>query len=570
MGLTNSLFTSLSGLTNNSQALSVAGNNISNSNTTAYKSSRITFETAIQQTLRSASGPSGNFGGRNAAQVGQGARIGEITQDFGTGTIQATGINTDLSIDGTGFFVVEEGENTFFTRAGNFTLDRDFNLVSSAGGFVQGFGVDEAFNVVEGVTQNLNIPVGNMTIAEATSTVRIAGNLDASGDLATQGSISTSAALFSNAGATVPITGATALTSVFDAVGTALFTTGDIITVSEATKGGATIPDATFEVGPANTTDSDGFGTTMADYIAFLEDVLGIDTTLSGGVSISAGGEIVVESNLGTVNNIELQDGNTIVNAGTATPTLPFSFAQTQNADGESVRTSFVAFDSLGNEITIDLAFNIEARDNSGTTWRFIASSADDTDLDSVLGNGTLSFDTNGQLIGSDGTTIVIDRNGTGADNPQQVALSFTQPEGTISSLADVTSQVQTLSQDGSPIGTLVDFNVGQDGRITGVFSNSLLRDLGQVVLANFSNVQGLQEVGGNLYTVTPNSGAAQIVSAGSAGTGQIVGSTLELSNVDLAEEFINLINASTGFSANSRVLTTSDELLQELLASVR
>ena len=136
--------------------------------------------------------------------------------------------------------------------------------------------------------------------------------------------------------------------------------------------------------------------------------------------------------------------------------------------------------------------------------------------------------------------------------------------------MTDITSQISALSQDGSGIGTLEDFSISTDGTISGVFSNGLLRNIGQVVLATFANPRGLLDLGGNLFNLSSNSGNATIALPGSGRAGRIVGGALELSNVDLSEEFINLITASTGFSANARVLSTSDRLIQELLATAR
>ena len=108
---------------------------------------------------------------------------------------------------------------------------------------------------------------------------------------------------------------------------------------------------------------------------------------------------------------------------------------------------------------------------------------------------------------------------------------------------------------------------VGQDGRITGAFSNGLTRTLGQVALATFTNAEGLVDVGGNTYRTGANSGEALIGPALTLGSGKIVGGALELSNVDLSQEFVNLILASTGYSASSRIITTTDQLMQQLLA---
>lgn len=571
MGLQTSLFQSLSGLNASSQSISVSGNNIANINTTAFKGSRASFETQISQTLKTGSLPTATLGGSNPAQVGLGTRLAAIDRNFNDGSLQPTGINTDLAIEGQGFFVVNFDSSVRYTRAGTFTLDRDKNLVNPDGGLVQGFGVDDEFNVVQGVQQNINIPIGSLTVAEATRDVQFAGNLNAEGDITTVGSVIASDVVFSDPGATIPAVATDALTSLVDSTATVLFATGDVITVTGAEKGGATIPDHSFEVGPANTTGSDTFGTTLQDFMDFLDDILGIDTTVSGGISVAAGA-LTVTGNTGTANDIALENSNIIVNQATA-PVAPFNLTKTVTADGESVRTTFIAFDSLGTPMTLDLSVVLENKTNAGTEWRFYAQSEADSDLDTVLGNGLMSFDNNGRLISSTNTTVSVDRANTGAATPQIISLRFTNPDpssGSVSALANHTSQISAESQDGSPIGTLEDFSIGSDGTISGVFSNGLLRNLGQVVLATFANPNGLIDEGGNLFNISSNSGNATVTLPGAGRGGRIVGGALELSNVDLSEEFINLITASTGFSANSRVLDTSNRLIQELLATLR
>jgi flagellar hook protein FlgE len=125
---------------------------------------------------------------------------------------------------------------------------------------------------------------------------------------------------------------------------------------------------------------------------------------------------------------------------------------------------------------------------------------------------------------------------------------------------------VAALSQDGYALGALQRFTIGQDGVVTGVFSNGRNRPLGQIALAGFTNPMGLEKAGGSLFRPTVNSGLANVGVAGSGGRGTLLGSTLEMSNVDLAREFTNLIIAQRGFQANSRVITASDELLQDLV----
>ena len=567
MGLTTAMYTSLSGLTANSQAIQVTGDNISNVNTIGYKSSRADFQSQMTQVLRQSTGPTGELGGTNPSLVGFGVAFGSIAKNFSGGSVQTTGVNTEMAIEGEGFFILDFAGSQRFSRAGNFLLDRDNNLVNPNGGLIQGFGVDNGFNVIDGTLQTLNVPIGTSTLAEATENVRFGGNLNSGGPITTQGSVTTSDAFFSDPALTVPATAGDALTSLFNASGQ-MFSLGDIITVQDATKGSAKLPAHTFEVGPAVTGTADTAGTTLQDFLTFLEGVLGIDTSVAGGIAMNAG-QMTITGNGGTVNDLEVAAGNIRVNAGGATPSLPFNFTKTQSADGESVRTTFFGFDSLGTEIQIDVAVVLEQKTNAGTTWRFYAQSEADSDLSRVLGNGTMSFDQNGRIISVNNPQITIDRNNTGALTPQQIRLGFDGP-GPITALADTQSTLNAVSQDGSPIGVLENFNIGEDGTIIGIYSNGLIRTQGRLALARFANPAGLSAAGANLFTVSANSGSPQILTPQVGGAGRVIGGALELSNVELSQEFINLITASTGFTASSRVLTTSEEMIQELLATVR
>jgi flagellar hook protein FlgE len=121
-------------------------------------------------------------------------------------------------------------------------------------------------------------------------------------------------------------------------------------------------------------------------------------------------------------------------------------------------------------------------------------------------------------------------------------------------------------NSNGSTAGVLSSYTVSNTGQIVGVFSNGLKQTLGQVALANFNNVNGLEKIGDSMFRSTVNSGLAQVGAAGSAGLGLIASGALEMSNVDLAQEFTNLVIAQRGFQANSRIITTSDEILQELV----
>ena len=159
---------------------------------------------------------------------------------------------------------------------------------------------------------------------------------------------------------------------------------------------------------------------------------------------------------------------NIVVNKGSVSPSQPFEFQSVQDADGESVRTTFVSYDSLGNETVVDLTMVLEEKTNAGTIWRYYAQSEGDTDIDRVLGNGRVNFDTAGRFVSVEGgdSTINIDHNNTGAETPQPIQMIFKNEDIAISALADTISEISAVSQDGFPIGTLEDFSIATDGTI--------------------------------------------------------------------------------------------------------
>ncbi len=570
MALTSALFTGLSGLDSNQTWLNVVGNNIANANTTAFKVSTVSFSPQFYVTDKASSGPNGDFGGNNPSQEGMGSQVAAITTDFTPGQLSTTGVDTNMAISGSGFFVLNSTAGQQFTRDGTFTLNGSNQLVTSSGAYVQGYGVDSNGTVINGGLQNLTIPIGQETEAAATQNVTMEGNLNAGGSVASGATILTSQA-FSTVAGTAP-TGADLLTNL---VSTAtppvpLMSAGDTLTLAGATQGSRDLPASTFDVTATST---------VSDLENFINQSMQIDTTVSEpgnptpGATLQTSGttaQFTIVGNTGTQNALTLGTQGLV---DTTSSTTPFTMTAgtdggfSNNPAGESTNTTITAYDSLGNPLTINLTTVLESTSNSGDTWRFYASSPDNTAASgAILGNGTLTFNSTGQLVSSTGTQLSIDRTGTGAESPQTINLNF----GTVSALASTTSNLVMNTQDGEPIGTLTSFSVGGDGTITGQFSNGLTKTLGQVVLANFNNDDGLINDGGNLYQTGPNSGNPLIGPATQNGTGTVESGALEESNVDLSREFINLIIASTGFSASSKVISTSDELLTDLLNTQR
>ena len=429
----------------------------------------------------------------------------------------------------------------------------------------------------------ISIPVGTLTLAEATSQVTFNGNLNAAGNVATQGSTFLSSRMYTDAGLTTPVTAATDITTtnvyVSDGLGGSILmfdsaTNPKTITMSGVEKGGKTIAPRTFAFSGASVTGAADFGTTLGDFATFVEDVLGLNnqnvgvtSNLNGNVSFDAQGRMVIVGNEGVVQelgpeSIEFSASN--IGAGSS---QPIALTRSSFANGESVRTSFIIYDSLGTPVTVDMTFVLQGTTASGgTTWQMIAESDDSDALSRVVGLSEVTFDSDGSLLNSTSQTLSIVRS-NGANSPMTISLDFSSDTYAVSSLSDTASNLAAVFQNGSPIGTLSNFSIAEDGRIAGSFTNGLTRTIGQVAIAKFTNPEGLVDAGDNLYRSGPNSGAAFITRPREFGTGRLVGSALEQSNVDLSQEFINMILASTGYSAASRVITTTDELINQLLA---
>lgn len=586
MASTTAMFTALSGLSTSSRQLDVIGNNIANVNTTAFKSNRMVFSPTFSRNFSLGTSPSETTGGTNPGQIGLGVSIAGTQRNFNNGAISTTGVETDVAIEGDGFFVVEFSGERYFTRSGAFQRNETNDLVTISGAKVMGFEVDDEFEIVAGNLVELNIPVGTLTLAEASQNVIFNGNLNASGTVATTGSVHTSRAFYTDATLTTLLTTAnfdltTAGNDLYidDGAGGSYLALsggdpGPIITIDGIEKGGKDIGEHTFQFTTGAADDGiDATGTTLQDYLDWLEDVIGLDETDINGHNLGGSaefdtttGQIVITGNEGTVQDMGVETGDVTVTNNGAGINSPFVMTKSAEADGESVRTSFVVYDSLGTPLTVDLTFVLqETVDGSGSVWEFMAECAENAEDERVIGLGQVTFDANGKFILATNESFSITRD-NGSVSPLTVSMEFDSDTDAISALTDTASNLAAVYQDGSPIGTLSSFSIGEDGIITGSFTNGLTRSVGQVALAKFSNPEGLEDAGNNLFSVAPNSGTPIIAEPMQFGTGRLLGQALELSNVDLSQEFINMILAQTGYSASARVISTTNELIDQLL----
>ena len=278
-----------------------------------------------------------------------------------------------------------------------------------------------------------------------------------------------------------------------------------------------------------------------------------------------------ITGNAGAENAIRL--GNEGLRSTSNDVPGPLSFNATEAAVGSSTHTSVEVYDSLGVPKQVDLTFIFESDDNAGRVWRWFANSTDDSDTSTVLGSGTVSYDTKGNYLDATNTSFRLDLDDSGSLTPLQIEMDLSGTSGVVegAGIGNRTDMGVTLAgQDGEKAGTLVDFSIAEDGQIMGSFSNDSTRVLGQLVLATFSNYGGLVDAGQSNFKEGPNSGGAIVGAPLSNGAGRVWGGAIETSNIDISREFIDMIVASTGFSAASRVVTTSNQLLTELLSTVR
>ncbi len=569
MASTTALFTGLSGVSSHAKLLDIVGNNIANVNTTGFKANRAQFAPTFSRTASLGTAPSDVSGGANPAQIGLGVNLQGTQRDFSGGALSVTGRNTNLAIDGDGLFILDVAGETRYTRDGNFALNSEHDLVTVTGGHVLGYGVDDNFNIQSGSTiGNIVVPIGSLTVAEATRNVRFRGNLNAGGDVGAGGAQIALAALEVLPSGTPPSNppfadASTFLVELDGGSGSAMFSDGDQLMLSGVEKGGRILGDSTFDITGT---------TTVSDYMDFMVSALGIDTsdaTTPGGATLDdTTGVVTIEGNFGTANEIDIETADSVRLDSSGTQLgQPFVYTKMQEATGESVRTTFRAYDSIGNGVDIDLTMVLSAKADTGTTWEYFVDSSDNVGDGLSVGSGTIAFDTTGRIIPPGAFTVQVSRENTGASDPLSITIDLDEQGDIVTALSSVKSEIAATFQDGSSIGTLTDFAVEDDGTITGAFTNGLLRTVGQVVMATFTNKEGLVDLGNLQYAEGPNSGEALITTPLSNGGGRVVSGSLELSNVDLSNEFINLILASTGYTASSRVINTANQLFQQLLS---
>jgi len=650
-----SLYAGVSGLSNHQIKMDVIGNNIANVNTYGYKQSRVTFAETLAQREASAFAPHGRFGGVNPMEVGLGMRVASIDNNFNQGNLLATGISTDLAIQGDGFFILSDGLRRYFTRAGGFQIDADGNLLAQGGSyFVQGKMANEEGIITSGTNvENIVLPFGQKEPANATSEINYFCNLNADSDALQQiwtaaSGYSTYAAINSSTAisATSPLTitdgtndqlvidivdgGTYTVDLISEAGGSVTYTDAatlesDLnIALANAGLGGAVEAKVNSETGFIRflTTIGGGYNTlTMTEGNGLLA-ALGItsgatstntvttstllnDLFLSGNQNALQAGDTIeitgaeqdgtavsgtyvysegdtfqdlldaindtftgATATLGQNGKIMLMDNfagesstHINLNAGTGSVFHPPTFNElVEGREAGTHSTSINVYDSMGNAHMVEMMFT-KAEEPNAWTW--------EVSIDSGLitansgGSGTVSFNNDGSLASFSGGPLIFNPQGA---NTMTINLNPGNP-GSFGGITQFDSPSTTIavSQDGYTMGNLENISIGTDGIISGNFSNGVVKTLGQIAIADFTNSAGLNRIGNNFYTESANSGDAVIGLAQTNFNSTINSGYLEMSNVDLTREFTELIVAQRGFQASARVIQTADMILSEI-----
>ena len=532
-----SLFIGVTGLQAYQNQIDTISNNIANVGTTGFKGQSVNFQDLIYQSQSFATAPTQTTGGINGQDAGLGVKIGSIDTSFAQGGLRSTGVNTNLAMDGDGFFILRKPNGNgspLYTRDGNFSLNSNGLLYDGSNGMaVQGYMADKTGNITQtGTPGDVTIPLGLTSQAVGTGLnsklkfgttgdqvfdVSLGGNLDQSQWIKEAQSLQAAPPL---AGTGTPYT---ISTTVYDSLGTGHLAQ---ITYTPDANGSAAGPPAVNGL-PNQVADPSGALHTAAS--RWKVTVSFTDGTTFDGIQTP-----------GTVNGAGVTTPAVATAAPVSSGTLGFAYF---DQNGQYVNTSSIEGVAAGQNIT---GANVHAVNGAPS-----------------LANGN-QLNIRGWGTGSTNNAVAPTAGGP-APQTGPIGLDFHQA----TSLA-ATASASVLAQNGFTAGILSNLTIGEDGTITGAFTNGQTSTLGRVAVATFQNEQGLQRIGGSDFAATSNSGLAQVGTASTGRFGKIAAGSLEQSNVSIADEFTKMIAAQNAYQANSKSITTASEDMQTVIALIR
>ncbi len=549
-----SLYSGVSGLKSHQTKMDVIGNNIANVNTVAYKSQSITFSELMYQTTQSASGPNATTGtgGTNAKQIGLGVKSGAITTAISSqGATQTTGNPFDLKITGSAFFVVSNDTDNYFTRDGSFYVDAAGNLAMSSNGYnVMGWKVDEStMTIKKDTVEPLKImSAENMTYPpEATSKSYVTGIIDKND---TQ--VATEAGKIMNLG-------------FFDSLGYSY-------TAKLSMKSTDTAGQYTVEL--SDVLDSNGKSVMTAT--GYNDISIGTTQTVNDARTLSLSSGYTVAAS-GTTGALSYTD-----TSGTTTFNLDSIGTDTARRAAVAKAYGYSSYEEFAKVVVPDLSGtgSISIGDvitGGGDLYDYLETDNSIQASGRVFTGGLIAYDTaTGKIVSVNGQAndLTLDL-GFGADTLPAGPFNTIDVDFSTSSNYNNsgTSTISAKNGDtkglgtGRKLGELSGVSIQNNGMIYASYDNGQTRLLGQIAVAQFSNASGLEKEGDNLYSATLNSGEFDGIGTDiSADGGYMSTGVLEMSNVDLSSEFTEMITTQRGFQANSRIITVSDTLLEELV----
>lgn len=503
--MSSALWAGISGLNSSSKELDVIANNLANVNTIGFKAGKTQFSDILSSSISGGSG--GNM------QVGRGVSVADIQTQFGTGSFEATGNATDAAIDGDGFFMVNDSDGaTYYTRAGAFHMDNSGVLVDNNGYKVQGKAIING--EPSGPLTDIKMQ-GLKSAPSTTTTVSLGANLNSS--TVTGGQYNTSQTVYDSLGAS--------------------HTLNTIFTKTEYNAtGGCWGIEASLDSTQANALSADG--------VIFNSD--GAMTGMYTGDAVAGAGTTSVTA---------LRPGMIYKDTTAAITLTRTGGIWSVTSNGGYVHASIVSTAAVNPQVSLD-----------GTGM------ADLTIVQAGVGDTTASFTLDNTTtagladIDIDLTNVVLSGGAT-IGNGNHVAWNILGDDALDITQYAAASNINAVSTDGYASGQLKGLSIDGDGRISGSFTNGQISELAQIVLAKFTNPWGLNKMGSNLFGQTIVSGAAIQDNPGNSGMGTLTPNSLEMSNTDIATEFIKMITSQKAYQASAKVVTTQDAIMQVLMS---
>ena len=511
-----SLYSGVAGLKTHQTKMDVIGNNIANVNTVGFKASNVTFSDVLYQTTKSASAANESTGttGTNAKQIGIGTKVASIATTVGTtGGSQNTDNALDVMINGDAFFVVNYANATYFTKAGSFFVDESGTLCTAAGASVMGWGTNEA-EVNEKLAQGKEAEAINI-VRNAVQPLRVmsAENMtsapQATTDCYVTGNVDSTDTNLSSAN------GVAMQVQFYDNMGNSYNLK---LSMKEIKDTNGNTVDGKYDIGVTDIVDADG----QSIFWRYVQDQQGKNTEakeLTNDPATFTFGGVTYTAKLEPATNTAGQTQKFILEKTANGPsTLEFN-----PSTGKFNQVTTVPAADLTADPKLKNALKLDKLGTSSGEFKDVY--VDFSTLTQFAANGSCSLQAHRGM--SDGS-------GTGA---------------------------------GRTMGKMTGLSIDEAGKIYGSYDNGTSKLLGQIAVTTFANATGLESVGNSMFATTQNSGDFDGIGQGIQETGGSMSTgVLEMSNVDLSSEFTNMITTQRGFQANSRIITTSDSMLEELI----